>query len=418
MRRGGGDAGRLDLSGEDRILALLAAAFSAPVNAAVLVKLRHASALWAQGDKSLAQIYLEHLRLPKLETEEQAFRPFLADQLIASGHSPRDLCKVLGFDLSKGLRKFSSDQPRDDHGRWTSGGGSGDAASAGGSSARGSSGSDTGAPSSTVLSRAEQAAAGAAAEGTILGSLSTESLAGLATVAAGFAGAAAAFGLVFIPSPNGGVTSQGAVPGEPGLNYSLNHDEGSLRITRTGPAGDETLAAAHLGQDASSRRDRRADCPRGREQRRHRSRRVRAAAATKEKQKDDAGANVSAEAQTQTKQEKPKFCPDPGPENINGRKAFDVQYEQYVRSIVNPQRQPPLPAGLAFSLTNQATGKPVKYADCPQIRWHDDRSQGALCGDDEARLGQGPRYPLFPMDTTGNQPGLSQWWKGYRMVSS
>ena len=275
MRRGGGDAGRLDLSGEDRILALLAAAFSAPVNAAVLVKLRHASALWAQGDKSLAQIYLEHLRLPKLETEEQAFRPFLADQLIASGHSPRDLCKVLGFDLSKGLRKFDSDQPRDDHGRWTSGGGSGDAASAGGSSARGSSGSDTGAPSTC---EAPKAAAGAAAEGTILGPLSAESLAGLATVAAGFAGAAAAFGLVFIPSPNGGVTSQGAVPGEPGLNYSLNHDEGSLRITRSGPAGDERFAAA--------------------------------------------------------------------------------------------------------------------------------------------RLGQGPRYPLFQMDTTGDQPGLSQWWKGYRMVFS
>jgi hypothetical protein len=68
MRRGGGDAGRLDLSGEDRILALLTVAFSAPVNAALLVKLRHASALWAQGDKSLAQIHLEQLRLPKLKT--------------------------------------------------------------------------------------------------------------------------------------------------------------------------------------------------------------------------------------------------------------------------------------------------------------------------------------------------------------
>jgi len=123
MRRGGGDAGRLDLSGEDRILALLAVAFSAPVNAILLVKLRHASALWAQGDKSLAQIYLEHLRLPKLENEEQAFRLFLTDHLIASGHSPRDLCKALGFDLPKGLRKFDTDQPRDDHGRWTSGGG-------------------------------------------------------------------------------------------------------------------------------------------------------------------------------------------------------------------------------------------------------------------------------------------------------
>ncbi len=45
MRRGGGDAGRLDLSGEDRILALLTVAFLAPVNAALLIKLRHASEL-------------------------------------------------------------------------------------------------------------------------------------------------------------------------------------------------------------------------------------------------------------------------------------------------------------------------------------------------------------------------------------
>jgi hypothetical protein len=139
MRRDGEGVETLDLSGEDRILALLTVAFSAPVNAAVLVKLRRASELWAQGDKSLAQIHLEHLRLPKLENGEQAFRLFLADQLIASGHSPRGLCKVLGFELPKGLRKFSPDQARDDHGRWTSGGAGGDAGSAEGSSARGAS---------------------------------------------------------------------------------------------------------------------------------------------------------------------------------------------------------------------------------------------------------------------------------------
>ena len=93
---------------------------------------------------------------------------------------------------------------------------------------------------------------------------------------------------------------------------------------------------------------------------------VSAAAAAKKKPKDDAGAKAgtSTEAQTQTQREEPKLCPDPGPENINGRKLFDVQYEQYVSSIVNPQRQPPLPAGLAFSLTDPATGKPVKYDDC------------------------------------------------------
>ena len=150
------------------------------------------------------------------------------------------------------------------------------------------------------------------------------------------------------------------MPGELGLNYSLNREEGSLIITRSGPAGDETVTAAHLGQEGVFRDGTGAPIARA-----ARSSividpdAVSAAAATKEKQKDDAGANVSAEAQAQTKREEPKLCPDPGPENINGRKAFDIQYKQYVRSIVNPQRQPPLPTGLAFSLTNPATGEPV-----------------------------------------------------------
>jgi hypothetical protein len=213
----------------------------------VLAKLRRAAELWAQGDKCLAQIHLAHLRLPKLESEEQAFRLFLADRLIASGYSSRDLCGALGFDLPEGLKKYNPDEPRDDHGRWTTGGASG--GSAGGSPARGgASRSHADTPGIAAASGAE-AAAGVAAEGTILGPLSAEALAGLATIAAGIAGAAAVFGLVFVPSPNAGVTSQGAVPGEPGLDYSLDHDEGSLRITQRGPAGDEVLAAAHLGQN-------------------------------------------------------------------------------------------------------------------------------------------------------------------------
>jgi hypothetical protein len=222
MRRGGGDAGTLDLFGEDRILALLAAVFSAPVNPAVLGKLRRASELRVQGDKCLAHIQIEHLRLPKLETEEQAFRLFLADHLIESGQSPREICRALGFDLPEGLKKYDPDEPRDDHGRRTTGGASG--GSTGDAPARGgSSRSHAEAPSSEAASGTEataasgaEAAAGVGAEGTILGPLSAEALAGLASIAAGIAGAAAAFGLVFIPSPNDGVTSQGAVPGEPG----------------------------------------------------------------------------------------------------------------------------------------------------------------------------------------------------------
>lgn len=40
---------------------------------------------------------------------------------MASGFSPRELCKALGFELPAGLRKFDPDQPRDEQGRWTVG---------------------------------------------------------------------------------------------------------------------------------------------------------------------------------------------------------------------------------------------------------------------------------------------------------
>lgn len=156
------------------------------------------------------------------------------------------------------------------------------------------------------------------------------------------------------------------MPGEPGLDYSLDHDEGSLRITRRGPAGDEVLLAAHLGQggvyrDANGVPVARAaggkviidpDA-------------VRAAIAAKDAKDDEAAdQKAGASAKTDAKPKEPKLCPAPVGENIAGRKAFDILYEQYIRSIVNPQQQPPLPPGLAFSLTNPATGNPVSYDGC------------------------------------------------------
>jgi hypothetical protein len=122
MQRDGAGVETLDLSGEDRILAALAATFLAPVEVALLAKLRHASDLWSRGEKSLAQIYLTQLSLPRID-EAQAFQLFLADRLMASGFSPRELCKQLGFDLPRGLNKYSPDQPRDSDGKWTNGAG-------------------------------------------------------------------------------------------------------------------------------------------------------------------------------------------------------------------------------------------------------------------------------------------------------
>ncbi|ACK51924.1 hypothetical protein Msil_3013 [Methylocella silvestris BL2] len=119
LRREGRGAS-LDVSGEDRALALLRVGFAAPVDARILSKLLRAGRLFAKGEKALAQIHLAQLGLPQISAE-QAFRLALADRLIANGFDPDALCKSLGFDLPAGLKKFGPDQPRDDHGRWTSG---------------------------------------------------------------------------------------------------------------------------------------------------------------------------------------------------------------------------------------------------------------------------------------------------------
>lgn len=285
----------------------------------------------------------------------------------------------MGFDLPAGLKKYSPDQPRVPAGN---GRASGRFGSTGGSAEGGPAGASGGylshaeepapapsfapplplAPAAAVEAGVADGAAAtgdAAVEGTILGSLGADALAGLGAVAAGFAGATAALGLVFIPSPNGGLFSQGAVPGERGLNYQINHDEGTLRITRAG----KTVVAARLGAGGLYRD----------ETGRPIARTVGGSViidpdalhtAVKAKESDETSVKTGAEASTEAKREEPKLCPDPGPDKAGGRKEFDIQYEQFIRSIVNPQRQPPLPVGLAFSLPNPSTGETVVYDDC------------------------------------------------------
>ncbi|MGH6852873.1 MAG: hypothetical protein ACREDJ_06715, partial [Methylocella sp.] len=70
-------------------------------------------------------------------------------------------------------------------------------------------------------------------------------LAGLAELGATIGGVGAVLGAIFVPSPNPGLISAGAVPGDPGLRHAINHDEGTLRLTR----GGEVAAAAQRGPD-------------------------------------------------------------------------------------------------------------------------------------------------------------------------
>jgi hypothetical protein len=60
----------------------------------------------------------------------------------------------------------------------------------------------------------------------------------------------------------------------------------------------------------------------------------------------------------------PKLCPDPGPDRGGGRKEFDLLYQQYVGSVINPQIDPPLSPRLGYSLPNPNGGDPIVFDHC------------------------------------------------------
>ncbi|MGB6176652.1 MAG: hypothetical protein WBF43_10040 [Methylocella sp.] len=66
-------------------------------------------------------------------------------------------------------------------------------------------------------------------------------------------------------------------------------------------------------------------------------------------------------AQVEAKQD-PNVCPDPGPDVPHGASERAQEYQELISALNNPQR--PLPAGLAVSLINPVTGKPVVFDDC------------------------------------------------------
>lgn len=152
--------------------------------------------------------------------------------------------------------------------------------------------------------------------------------------------AAAAFGLLFIPSPNN-VHVEGAVSGVPGLQYSWNRDEALLHFIYDVADGDHRTFAASI--DGDKLRD---------EQGRTIGRvlpdggiLIESAVASPDLMKDD----------------EPRICPAPGPDKPNERGR---EYEAYVKSFVNP---PPntTPSGIGFQLPNpKDAGRLVYYDDC------------------------------------------------------
>lgn len=157
----------------------------------------------------------------------------------------------------------------------------------------------------------------------------------------GAGGAVAAFGLLFIPSPNN-IHVEGDVQGVPGLRYSWNRDESLLHFTYEGPDGGQRTFAAQLDGNGEFRDG----------QGRVVGRLL-------------PGGNIAIDATAvipgAANDNEPRLCPLPGPDKRGNEKGKD--YEDYVKSIVNPEN--PTPRYWGFQLPNPgSTGDLVHYDDC------------------------------------------------------
>jgi hypothetical protein len=86
---------------EARVLALLSAAYGKAVAPALLGNIARAADAWRRGDDCLAYIHLAHCRLPELQDSyEAAHRLFLAEGFLDAGGSPGALFKALNLEAT------------------------------------------------------------------------------------------------------------------------------------------------------------------------------------------------------------------------------------------------------------------------------------------------------------------------------
>ena len=336
---------------ESRVLALLAAAYGKSVPPCLLGNIARAAKAWREGNDCLAYIHLAHTGLHSLQDiRAAAYRLFLADGAMRAGASSRDVLKALHLDGSyiDAVEKYSPDQPRvpkgsgRTSGEWTA------SEEAGGGAVSGGEENGEGPSGPSLLGRMPLPAAG------FLGELSAAQVAELATYASrllGPAGAAvAAFGLLFIPSPNN-LHVEGDVPGIPGLRYSWNRDETQLNLTYSAANGGQRTFAAFLDGDVF--RD---------EQGQAIGRVI-------------GGNRVAIDALAVLPdvvgQDQPRLCPAPAPDRPGSDrgKPYDEdsarQYEDFMKKIVNPPPDVPTPSGFVYYLPNpERNGEPVSYDDC------------------------------------------------------
>ncbi len=342
---------------EERVLALLSAVYGRQVSPGAMHYVRRASEQWRCGDKVLAHFELAFARFPRLEGHEDAFRLFLAENLLSNGFTPHRLTKELGFDPQ--LLRYNPDQPRVPAG---SGRTSGEWEAASGSAPAVSKPSDARVrlASLTPIAVSASAEAGTLVSGLFATEEGTEFLAGLASLIAsgtiGAIGAGVFLGALTIPF-NTQTVLEGTVPGDPDLHYTFYpYDQLTAEFWRQGPSGRETLFTAMAVGDILYESE--TGIPIARKVGNTLVMDAESLASVAELGRSETGAVADSESRS----EQPQLCPDPGPDAPHGASQRAKDYQAYISWLNNPQR--PLPPGIAVSLPDPATGRRVVYDDC------------------------------------------------------
>jgi hypothetical protein len=299
---------------EARVLALLSAAYGRAITPSVLGNIERAAKAWREGDDCLAYIHLAHAGLPKPDdAAEAARRLFIADGFMKVGAQPRTVFHALALDpayIDAVEKLYNEAEPRVPpgsgraSGEWTRG-------------------------------------------GSFLADLTAEAAKALGRFALGLLpppvrAAVAVFGILLIPSPNK-IRVEGDVPDLPGLKYSWNRDETQIHFTYDNGSGQPQTFSAQLEDDVF---------------------------------RDDKGRVVgrvlpggivaidtSAISPDLANEDEPKLCPAPDKDRGGSERGRD--YEDYVKSVVNPNN--PTPRGMGYQLPNpEENGKLVYYDDCQQ----------------------------------------------------
>jgi hypothetical protein len=307
-----GEFRSIDIEGrENRLRALLCAAYGQPAGARAIDHIRRGAQRLSEGDERVAAIHFALAGLGFLKPGEQAAkRLFLADILMEAGAKPETVLRGLGHDeAGEDLRRYQADEPRVPAGSGTQSG-----------------------------------------EWTNLGLFALKSLSRVAAgwltrASIGASGATVFLGVLLIPT-NSNLRREGSVPGYPGLRYYRRADEADLHIVYQDKSGQEHQFLARRTPDGVLRdltgKTIGRNLPDGR----------------------TAIDLAAVSAKITQESEQPRACPAPQKDRPGSDRSSRAQdYEDKVKRHVNPENPTPRGMAVKLALASAKTGE-VVFDDC------------------------------------------------------